>query len=212
MIWADSRTRRFFVFLFIATFAAWMQDNILEPYGGDVFKYEVAETTRLSSYWGAATVLFLIPSFIIWRRRRPEEQSGVSRVGLVIMALGMILLAGSALGPQEGLLITGLVVFGAGFGLFTFGGLSLMAAMSPDPHSGAYLGLWTVAMLVSKGLGTFTGGLIRDILLLVQMKAAGAYATIFGLSALGLVVAAMILVRIDFQAFVRDSERPVQAG
>ena len=39
-----------------------------------------------------------------------------------------------------------------------------MVVMSPDPNSGAYLGLWTVAILVSKGQ-TCVGGetIIADL-------------------------------------------------
>ena len=123
------------------------------------------------------------------------------------MALGMAMLVGSAVSVGSSLFLSGLVVFGAGFGLYTFGGLSLMAVMSPDPHSGAYLGLWTVAILVSKGLGTFMGGLIRDLMLAVQDQAALAYAVAFGVSAIGLVAAAMILTGLDIIGFARDSGR-----
>lgn len=207
MIWADGRTRSFFLFLFVATFSAWMQDNVLEPYGAEVFGWEVERTTRLTGYWGTATVVVLIASFIIWRKRRPEEQSGVTKAGLAIMAFGMALLLTSAYTGNTSIFLTGLVIFGAGFGLYTFGGLSLMAVMSPDPHSGAYLGLWTVAILVSKGLGTFMGGVIRDVLLAAGGQAWLAYGAIFGLSAVGLLVAAGILSRLDVVSFARDSGR-----
>ena len=56
--------------------------------------------------------------------------------------------------------------FGGGFGVYTFGGLSLMAVMASDAEAGAYLGLWSISILVSKGLGTFLGGALRDIMLL----------------------------------------------
>lgn len=207
MIWADGRTRIFFLFLFMATFSAWMQDNVLEPYGAEVFDWQVEQTTRLTSYWGTATVVVLITSFVIWRNRRPEEQSGVAKAGLAIMALGMALLFASAYAGNTSIFLTGLVVFGAGFGLYTFGGLSLMAVMSPDPHSGAYLGLWTVAILVSKGLGTFMGGVVRDVLLAVGAQAWLAYGAIFALSAMGLLAAAGILTRLDVVSFARDTGR-----
>jgi BCD family chlorophyll transporter-like MFS transporter len=207
MIWADGRTRIFFLFLFMATFSAWMQDNVLEPFGADVFDWRVEQTTRLTGYWGTATVVVLIASFVIWRNRRPEEGSGVTKAGLAIMALGMALLFASAFAGNTSIFLTGLVIFGAGFGLYTFGGLSLMAVMSPDPHSGAYLGLWTVAILVSKGLGTFMGGVIRDVFLAAGAQAWLAYGAIFALSAVGLLAAAGILSRLDVVSFARDTGR-----
>jgi BCD family chlorophyll transporter-like MFS transporter len=206
-IWTDGRTRRFFLFLFVATFSAWLQDNILEPYGADVFGWDVGRTTRLTAYWGTATVVVLVVSFLIWRKRQPETLSGVARVGLLIMAFGMAMLVGSALAALSSLFLSGLVIFGAGFGLYTFGGLSLMAVMSPDPHSGAYLGLWTVAILVSKGLGTFMGGVIRDVMLFVRDDAALAYAVAFAVAAVGLLAAALVLTGLDIIGFARDSGR-----
>jgi MFS transporter, BCD family, chlorophyll transporter len=207
LIWGDGRTRRFFVFLFVATFSAWLQDNILEPYGADVFRWDVGQTTRLTGYWGTATVLVLVASFVIWRKRPPETLSGVARTGLLIMALGMVILAGSAFSVASSVFLTGLVIFGAGFGLYTFGGLSLMAVMSPDPHSGAYLGLWTVAILVSKGLGTFMGGVIRDLMLAAQDDATLAYGVAFAIAAVGLAAAALLLSGLDIIGFARDSGR-----
>ncbi len=206
MIWGDDRTRRFFLLLSVATFSAWMQDNVLEPFGAEVFGLDVQGTTRLTSYWGTATVVVLVASIIIWRKRRPEEQSKPSTIGLLIMATGMGMVAGSALFVSTSIFYSGLIVFGAGFGLYTFGGLSLMVAMSPDPHSGAYLGLWTVAILMSKGLGTLTGGIIRDVMLALGSTAEAAYGSIFAISAAGLIIAAVLVTRIDVIGFVRDSE------
>jgi BCD family chlorophyll transporter-like MFS transporter len=204
-IWGNDHTRRFFVFLFIATFAAWMQDNILEPFGADLFDMAVEETTRLTSYWGTATILVLLASFYVWRKKRPEDQSKVTGRGLVVMGLGMLLVAGSAFVGQERLFLLALVIFGTGFGFYTFGGLSLMAAMSPDPHAGAYLGLWTVAILVSKGLGTFTGGLSRDVVLYLSDGFPIAYAVTCLLAGIGLWTAVLLLRGVDVPGFVRQA-------
>lgn len=205
-IWADACTRRFFLFLSVATFSAWMQDNVLEPYGAEVFGWNVERTTRLTSYWGTATVVVLVASMIIWRKRRPDEQTSTSRAGLIIMAAGMGMLAASAYMGSSFIFLAGLIVFGAGFGLYTFGGLSLMVAMSPDPHSGAYLGLWSVAILVSKGLGTLMGGVIRDLMLALGSMPEAAYGLIFIISAVGLLVAAALVSGLDVTGFVRNSE------
>ena len=196
-IWADERTRRFFIFLFVATFAAWMQDNILEPFGADVFDMAVEETTRLTGYWGTATILMLLASFFIWRKKRPEELSGIAGRGLSIMAVGLFLLMMSAFAEQERLFLAALVIFGTGFGFYSFGGLSLMAVMSPDPHSGAYLGLWTVAILVSKGLGTFMGGVSRDVMLFISESPSLAYGVTFLIAGVGLLAAVWVLRELD---------------
>lgn len=210
-IWQDDRVRHFFAFLFVATFAAWMQDNILEPFGADVFGLEAGQTTRFTGYWGGVTILVLIASFIIWRKRPPETLAPITKIGLAIMGLGMALLAGLTWTGQEHWLIPALMVFGLGFGLYTFGGLSLMVVMSPDQNAGAYLGLWTVCILIAKGLGTFAGGLFRDIFFLgAGWTAALSYAFVFVLAAAGLLVAAAILSGKQVISFAVDYGRPVE--
>ena len=206
-IWSDQRARGFFKFLAVATFAAWMQDNILEPFGAEVFEMDVALTTRLTSYWGTATIVVLVSCFVIWRTRRPEQQAGVTRSGLTMMAVGLFIAFASALMVSTTIFYTGLVIFGAGFGFYTFGGLSLMAVMSPDPNAGAYLGLWTVSILVSKGAGTFLGGLLRDIFLALGLEDGLTYGLIFLLSGIGLLIAVTILRRDEIQGFAEETGR-----
>lgn len=212
-IWQDGRVRRFFAFLFIATFASWMQDNILEPFGADVFDLPAGQTTRFTGYWGSVTIVVLLICFAIFRKRRPETHAPLAKVGLVIMAAGMALLAASGPLNQERLLMLALLVFGGGFGLYSFGGISLMAAMSPDMDAGAYLGLWSTCILLSKGLGTFTGGFLRDLFYLaLELSAANAYAVVFSVAALGLVAAAIILSGQQIGSFVQAYGRPATTG
>jgi BCD family chlorophyll transporter-like MFS transporter len=206
-IWNDQNTRRFFAVLFIATFSAWMQEGILEPYGADLFGMELEQTTRLTAWWGTATVVVLVSAFLIRRRQPPEEQAGATSAGLVVMALGMAFLVGSSLAGHLTTFRVGLVIFGAGFGLYSFGGFSLMAAMSPAPDSGAYLGLWTIAVLVSRGVGTFFGGVFRDLFLELNLTSGVAYGLIFALSSLGLLFAARLVSGLDAVGFARKHDK-----
>lgn len=212
-VWADKRVRRFFAFLFVATFAAWMQDNVLEPFGAEVFGLQAGQTTRFTGYWGGATLIVLVVCLIYGRHRRPETLSGVTKTGLSIMAVGMILLAVASLAVQVQWLRPALLVFGGGFGLYTFGGLSLMVVMSPTRDAGAYLGLWSVCILVSKGLGTFAGGALRDLFVRgFDWHLALAYTVIFALAAAGLGGAALILHGRHIITFAQDAGRPVDTA
>lgn len=204
-IWADRRTRRFFAFLALATLSAWAQDAILEPFGAEVFDLPAERTTRLNSYWQAATVVTLVGSAYYLRKRPSESQDKVAEIGLIIMGMGIALLGTAALTRQLSLIEVSLVVFGGGFGVYTFGGVSLMAVMASDKESGAYLGLWSLAVLVSKGGGTFLGGALRDLLLLeLELSAAVSYGSIFMLEAIGLLVAAIILAKVDVPGFAKE--------
>jgi BCD family chlorophyll transporter-like MFS transporter len=207
-IWQDERTRRFFIFLSLATFSAWAQDAILEPFGAEVFDLPLSRTTRFNSYWQAATVVTLVGGAYLWRKRPPEQQRRITNSGLLMMALGMALLAGTAVLHQVHLVEVALLVFGAGFGIYTFGGLSLMAVMSSDKEAGAYLGLWTISVVVFKGLGTFAGGALRDLFLLNLNFGNGlSYGLIFLLEGVGLGTAVYILTRVDVLGFAREMGR-----
>ncbi|WP_420630694.1 BCD family MFS transporter [Candidatus Leptofilum sp.] len=207
-IWQDKRTRRFFFFLSLATFAAWAQDAILEPFGAELFDLPLSRTTRFNSYWQSATVLTLVGGAYLWRKRPPEQQRRIASGGLVTMGVGMVLLAGTAVFQQVRLIEISLFIFGAGFGVYTFGGLSLMAVMSSDKEAGAYLGLWTISVVVFKGLGTFAGGALRDFFLLGLGLGEGlGYGLIFLLEGVGLLTAVFILTRVDVLGFARDMGR-----
>lgn len=207
-IWQDKRTRRFFVFLSLATFSAWAQDAILEPFGAEVFNLPLSRTTRFNSYWQAATVVTLVGGAYLWRKRPPERQRRITSSGLLTMALGMVLLAGTAVFHQVHLIEVALLVFGAGFGIYTFGGLSLMAVMSSDKEAGAYLGLWTISVVVFKGLGTFAGGALRDLFLLSLNFGNGlGYGLIFLLEGVGLGTAVYILTHVDVLGFAHEMGR-----
>ena len=207
-IWADRRTRGFFIFLSLATAAAWAQDAILEPFGAETFNLPVSQTTRFNAYWQGATVITLIGGAYLWRKRPPETHSGITSGGLIAMFAGMTLLAVASVSDQAHLLEVALLLFGGGFGVYTFGGLSLMAVMSSEKEAGLYLGLWTIAVTVFKGLGVFMGGAIRDLLLLnLALPASLTYGVVFGLEALGLLAAALILAQVNVLSFAEDVGR-----
>lgn len=206
-IFADPRARAFMVFLAVATFAAWMQDAILEPFGAEVLDATLAQTTRYSSTWQGATAIVLILSVIIWRKRRPERQAPIAQIGLGIMGVGMLWLALTALTQIRWMVNPALLVFGIGFGLYTFSGFQLLVVMTSDKAAGAYLGLWTVTILLSRGLGIFSGGALRDGLHTLTQSYSFAYGTIFGVEAVGLFLSILLLGRVNILGFARDTGR-----
>lgn len=206
-IWQDPRARAFMLFLGVATFAAWMQDAILEPFGAEVLDATLAQTTRYSSTWQGATAIVLILAVIIWRKRKPEQQAPIAKIGLGIMGAGMLWLALTALTQIRWMVNPALLVFGIGFGLYTFSGFQLLVVMTSDKAAGAYLGLWTVTILLTRGLGIFSGGALRDGLHALTQSYAFSYGVIFGIEALGLFVSIALLARVNILGFARDTGR-----
>ncbi|MCC6298342.1 MAG: BCD family MFS transporter [Anaerolineales bacterium] len=200
-IWSDVDTRRFFIFLALATLAAWAQEAILEPFGAQALGQDIEQTTRYSAYWQTATVIFLIACAVRFRKRPAEQNVRVTKIGLGVMTAGMFLLALAAFGAQLRLLQISLFVFGAGFGLYTFGAFSLLIAMSSDAEAGMYLGLWTICVLLSRGIGIALGGIFRDLILSLTGTATVTYGIIFLLEAAGLALSIYFLARVDVIGF-----------
>jgi BCD family chlorophyll transporter-like MFS transporter len=200
-ILADRRTRAFFMFLSLGAASGFAQDAILEPFGKDVFGLDVGATTRFNAYWGGGVLLSMIATSIVIRRRMPAEQVPTTMIGLVCSALPLALLAAVAIGGIRWLLIPTLFLFGLGFGVYTVGALSLLMAMTSDRNAGAYLGLWTVAQLVFRGLGIFLGGVGRDALLWASGSFGVAYGGVFLLEAVGLLLCIPLLAQSDVRGF-----------
>lgn len=206
-IWDDPRARAFMLFLGVATLSAWAQDAILEPFGAEVLQATMAQTTRYSSTWQGATALILIAAAIIWRKRPPEKQGPIAKIGLGIMGVGMLLLALTAFSEIRWIVNPALLVFGIGFGFYTFAAFQLMVVMTLDKAAGAYLGLWTVTILLTRGVGIFAGGALRDALHALFQSYSLAYGVIFGLEGLGLLVSILLLTRVNIASFARDAGR-----
>jgi BCD family chlorophyll transporter-like MFS transporter len=204
-MWADRRTRLFFIFMALGATSAFAQDAVLEPFGGDVFGMAVGETTRFNAYWGGGVLVSLIGTVVITRKRMAHEQGGTAILGLALTAAPFALLAFVAITAARALLIPALVLFGLGYGIFTAGTISLMMAMTSDRRAGAYLGLWSVSQLVFRGVGIFLGGAIHDVVIVLGGPAPLAYASVFLLEALGMLACVALLIKADVPGFVHSA-------
>jgi BCD family chlorophyll transporter-like MFS transporter len=210
-LWADPRTRRYALFLGVSAFFAFMQDAVLEPFGGDVFGLEAGETTRFNAYWGIGVLVAMVGTVFATRRRRPEQQTSTTSWGLALLGTALALL--SLVSFQESLsaVLPALVTFGVGFGIFTVGGVSLLMAMSVEEQAASYLALWSVVQLVARGAGIAAGGLVRDIALSVSGALPAAYATVFLIEALGIFASIGLLRRVDVKGFAAEHTSPDDA-
>jgi MFS transporter, BCD family, chlorophyll transporter len=202
-LWSDHRARRYMVFLAASAFFAFMQDAMLEPFGGDVFKLAAGETTRFNAYWGAGVLVGMVGTLIATRRRRPDQQVNTTAWGLALLGTPLLLLGVVALREALPLVRPTLVFFGLGFGIFTVGGVSLLMAVNREEEAGTYLALWSVVQLVSRGAGIAAGGIVRDVALALSGEFRVAYASVFIIEAVGLFVAIWLLRRVDVSTFAR---------
>lgn len=206
-ILADKRTRRYALFLGASAFFVFMQDAVLEPFGGDVFGLPVGETTRFNAFWGSGVLLGMVVTMLFTRRWRPDQQVGTTMWGLGLLALPLIALGGSAWTANLAMVRPLLALFGIGVGIFTVGGVSLLMAMSVEAQAAAYLALWSVIQLVSRGAGIAAGGLLRDVALAVTDSFASTYGIVFWLEALGALSCIWLLRRADVPGFASRAGR-----
>jgi MFS transporter, BCD family, chlorophyll transporter len=200
-IWSDQRTRRYALFLGVSAFFAFMQDAVLEPFGGDVFGLSVGETTRFNAYWGVGVLISMIATYGLTRKRRPDQQVNTTAWGLLLLGLAVGLLSVAAVRESLTMVVPVLVFFGIGFGVFTVGGVSLLMAVTTADKAASYLALWSVIQLVSRGLGIAAGGVLRDVFNTLSGQIALAYAAVFAVEAIGLFFAIWLLLRVDVRGF-----------
>ncbi len=198
-IWAQRTTRHYALFLGASAFFAFMQDAVLEPFGGDVFALSAGETTRFNAYWGVGVLVSMIAAYGLTRRRRPDEQKNLTQWGLLLLSLGVLLLALTAFTRSQAMIVPVLLFFGVGFGIFTVGGTSLLMAGNHVAKAASYLALWSVIQLASRGLGIAAGGVLRDLFYLLTQQMHLAYALVFLVEAVGLLVCIPLLRRIVFR-------------
>lgn len=203
-IWSDKRSRRYALFLAVSAFFAFMQDAVLEPFGGDVFGLSVGETTRFNAYWGTGVLISMIATYGLTRKRRPDQQVSTTAWGLLLLALPVVLLSVAAWRESLSMVVPGLFLFGIGFGVFTVGGVSLLMAVNTAEEAASYLALWSVIQLVSRGLGIAAGGLVRDLVNTWSSQINVAYAAVFLVEAVGLLIAIWLLLRVDIRGFVEE--------
>ncbi|HUX13148.1 MAG TPA: BCD family MFS transporter [Spirochaetia bacterium] len=207
----DRSARIFFVFLFLATCFAWIQNAVLEPFGADLFHLTYGRIIRFNSFWQTAAIAALLVTSLLLRRRPPELQKPIAKWGLYLMAAGTAVLAIASFSRLPAIEIA-LTLFGLGFGAYTFGGLSLMAAMSPSVRAGSFLGLWSIVILLAKGAGTLVGGVLRDFCLdSAHMTPSLSYGLVFVIETFGLAAAALIVTKLDvvrFSQLLADEPAP----
>ena len=121
---ASRQTGIFFSFLLVLTVSIFMQDAVLEPYGGEVFGLCISETTRLNIPFGIGTLLGIGGSgFLILPRLGKKNATKWGCIGAIACFSALII---SGFTTNLGLLKFGLFGFGLSSGLITAGATSLM--------------------------------------------------------------------------------------
>lgn len=156
-----SGSLRGLVALALGTAAFSMQDILLEPYGGEILNFSVAETTALTGLLAAGN----IAGFVIAARRLaaggdPYRLAGFgAAIGLV--AFPAVITAAPLASPL--LFRGGTILIGLGAGLFAVGTLVAAMNQASGARSGLAVGAWGAVQATSAGVAITLGATIRDV-------------------------------------------------
>ncbi|MEL6493503.1 MAG: BCD family MFS transporter [Cyanobacteria bacterium J06623_7] len=199
------QTGIFFSFLSLLTIGLFMQEAVLEPYGGEVFGMSIGETTQLNAFWGMGILLgYSLTGFLIIPKLGKKTTTKVGCI-LVACCFGLIIAAGFT--QQPTVLQGAMVLFGAAAGIATVGGISLMLDLTAAKTAGTFIGAWGLAQAMSRGLATFIGGIILDVGKNIFEQSLLAYALVFIIQALGMICAIVILERVDVNEFKSTTQK-----
>ena len=195
----------FFIYLLLLLAAILGQDVLLEPFGAEAFGMTVTETTRITSLWGTFVLVAIIIAGLLEGRVSKHILAQAGNLGALA---GFIVIVVSGFSRSLGIFYTGVTLLGIGTGLSTVANLSLMFDLTVAGNVGLYIGAWGFSNAMSRLTGSLLGGIVRDGVTQVTGLALSGYIVVFGIEAVMLAAAAVMLSRIDVSAFKQKAAEP----
>jgi BCD family chlorophyll transporter-like MFS transporter len=204
-ITANPVARVFFIYLLLLLAAILGQDVLLEPFGAEAFGMTVTQTTRITSLWGTFVLLAIIVAGVLEGR---VSKRLVAQLGNTGALLGFIIIVISGILINQTVFYIGVTLLGIGTGLSTVSNLSLMFDLTIPGMVGLYIGAWGFSNALSRLTGSVLGGVVRDVVTQATGNALSGYLVVFSIEALMLLIATIMLYRINVNAFRKQVEEP----
>ncbi len=202
---SSRQTGIFFLFLMMITMSLFMQEAVLEPYGAEVFKMKIGDTTLLNSYWGMGILLgYGTTGFFVVPRL---GKNNTARVGCILIALSFSLIILAGLTGEATMLKGAMVLFGISAGVTTIASISLMLDLTAAETAGTFVGAWGLAQAMSRGIAIALGGVILDMGRFLLPNAWLAYSLVFFCEALCIIGAIVLLNQVDVQEFQASTKK-----
>lgn len=206
---ASRQTGIFFGFLVLLSLSLFMQDAVLEPYGGEVFGLCIAQTTQLNAFFGMGTLLGIGSTGFLVLPRLGKPRTVSLGCGFGAACFGLIILAGFL--TSTVLLKSGLLFFGLASGMITAGATSLMLDLTAAETAGTFIGAWGLAQAMSRGLATVLGGAVLNLGKALFASPLGAYSLVFILQSLGLLACVGVLRYLNVREFQDNAQSALTA-
>lgn len=204
---ASPQTGLFFTFLLAMTISLFMQDAVMESYGGQVFGMSVSETTRLNAFWGGGTLIGIGSTGFAIVPRLGKQRTAKLGCLLVAACACFLILIGFSANPK--LLQSGLFLFGLASGVTTTGAISLMLDLTAAETAGTFIGAWGLAQALARAIATILGGGVLDVGKGIFPNLTLAYGLVFGVQAIGMITAVVLLSRVDVRAFRTNTKAAI---
>jgi BCD family chlorophyll transporter-like MFS transporter len=204
---ADPQVAYFFAVLSLFTFSLFLQEAVLEPYGGEVFGMSICATTRLNAIWGIGTLVGVASTGFLLVPRLGAQRTAL--LGACLAALFLLLVAAAGAMHSEPLFRLALLLFGYGAGVGTNATLTLMLGLTSPLLAGTFIGVWGLAQAYARGFATVAGGGLLSLFggWFGNQNSFQAYASVFIVQSLGLLLAGLLLLRVDTALFQNRVQR-----
>ncbi|MFN5583522.1 BCD family MFS transporter, partial [Gemmatimonas sp.] len=140
-------------------FAFNLQDVLLEPYGGEILKFTVAETTALTAIMAFGAVVAFAWSANVMRAN--TDPIKLASHGVIVGILGFALIAVASVSRSAFLFRVGVMLIGFGEGLFGVGTLSFAMNIRDASQHGIALGAWGAVFATAEGLSFAVSGVTK---------------------------------------------------
>jgi BCD family chlorophyll transporter-like MFS transporter len=198
----------FFVYLLLLLAALLGQDVLLEPFGAQAFGMTLEQTSRIVSITNSFTLIaFIVAGFLDGR----VNKKYVAQTGNLGALIGFITIVISGITASTSTFYIGITLLGLGTGLSTIANLSLMFDLTIPEKVGLYIGAWGFSNGLSRLIGLLMAGIVADVATQFTGDALHGYLIVFGIEALMIFSAAVMLYRIDVGAFQKKAHEPAFA-
>jgi MFS transporter, BCD family, chlorophyll transporter len=209
LVRVNPQVRFFFLFVALSMLGIFLQDAILEVFGAEVFGMKPSETAEFTKTWGTGIVVGFVV-IILLAQVQVVSKKLIAIFGGVGIALGLGIIAYSALTVDVSLVLPGLLVMGVSTGLFDFGAMSLMTDMTVEGYAGLYMGMWGFSQGLGQGLANLLSGALHTGLIETNLITPSlAYAYIYSGEAVMMILAVLVLLKIQVQTFKNLSKTDI---
>lgn len=195
----------FFVYLLLLLAAILSQDVLLEPFAAQAFGMTLKQTSRIVSITNSFTLIaFIVAGFLDGRVKKKY----VAQAGNLAALFGFVTIVVSGFAANQTIFYLGITLLGFGTGISTIANLSLMFDLTVPEKVGLYIGAWGFSNGLSRLVGLLMAGVVADLATKFTGDALHGYLVVFSIEALMLLVAAVMLYRIDVRSFRQKADEP----